>query len=104
MSDLTFVTHDTAPSIFGALTVNGTVMDLAGATGVRFQMRLASERRLAVDGVADIITPSAGTVRYDWVEGDLSVAGDYVSRWQVTFGDGAIQHSAPENTITIEPE
>jgi predicted deacylase len=103
MSDLTFVAADTAPSVFGVLRVNGVVLNLTGAT-VKFQMRLADDRRFTVNADAAIVTPTAGSVRYDWDAGDLATAGEYISRWQVTFGDGSIQHSEPENTITIDNE
>lgn len=102
MSDLTFVQSDDAPSVFGTLAINGVVLNLAGAT-VRFQMRLATDRRFSVDAAATVVTPSAGAVRYDWAVGDLAVAGDYIARWRVTFADGTVQHTEPENTITIDP-
>lgn len=106
MSDLTFVVNDTDPSVYGTLTdpVTGLPFDLSGAT-VRFQMRLVTDRRFTVDAVAVITGLStAGTVRYDWADGDLATAGDYVSRWQVTFADGSIQHTDPANTITVADE
>lgn len=106
MSDLTFVAGDGEPSVYGTLTdpVTGLPFDLSGAT-VRFQMRLATDRRFTVDAIASVTGLStAGTVRYDWNEGDLDTAGDYVARWQVTFADGSIQHTDPSNTITVAPE
>jgi hypothetical protein len=103
LSDLSFIQNDTAPSIFGTLAINGVAVNLTSASGVKFQMRLATDRRFTVDAAAVVVTPAAGAVRYDWAAGDLATAGDYVARWQVTFGDGSIQHSEPENTITIDP-
>ena len=103
MSDLTFVAYDTAPSVYGSLVIDGVPLDLTGAT-VRCQMRLTSDRRFKVDGAAVVLSPTAGTVRYDWGPDDLSTAGEYILRWEVTFGDGSIQHSEPENTITVDPE
>ena len=100
MSDLSFVAGDTAPSITGTLT-NISEADLTAAT-VRFQMRLTTEYRYTVDGVATLVSAAAGTVRYDWVAGDLDTPGDYVSRWLVTFADTTIEHSLPANTITVE--
>ena len=100
MSDLTFVAGDTQPSITGTLT-NISEADLAAAT-VRFQMRLTTEFRYTVDGVADLVSAAAKTVRYDWVAGDLDTPGDYASRWLVIFADTTIEHSIPANTITVE--
>ena len=97
----TVISSDTAPSVYGALTNSAGVIDLTDAS-VRFQMRLVNDRRFAVDAAASIVSPTAGTVRYDWVEGDLATPGDYVSRWQITFADLTVQHTEPENTITVE--
>ena len=106
MSDLTFVASDTAPSISGSLTNSaGVAIDLSPAdTAVRFQMRLTSEARFAVDAVAVIVDDTGGKVRYDFVAGDLDSPGDYVARWQIEWADGQIQHSDPANTITVAAE
>lgn len=104
MADATWVAGDTSPSVFATLTeTDGSAKNLTSATGVRFQMRLAIDRRWAVDAPATVLTPSAGTVRYDWVAGDTDTAGAYVSRWQITWSGGDIEHTEPENTITIDP-
>lgn len=103
MSDLTFVVGDTSPSISGALTRSGAVLDLTTATSVFYQLINVLDNRLTVDGVADIVSPTAGTVRYDWAEGDLDIAGEYTSRWFVTFSDLTVQHTQPANTITVAP-
>jgi hypothetical protein len=29
--------------------------------------------------------------------------GDFVSRWRVVFPGGRIEHTEPENTITVDP-
>jgi hypothetical protein len=101
MADLTFVQYDTAPSLFGTLThSDGSVFDLTDAT-VRFQMRLAIDRRFSVDSAAVIVEAAAGRVRYDWVAGDLSESGNFVSRWQITFQDSSIEHTDPQNTIVL---
>ena len=100
MSDLSFVAGDTQPSITGTLT-NISESDLAAAD-VRFQMRLTTEFRYRVDGVASVVSAAAKTVRYDWAVGDLDEPGDYVSRWLIVFADTTEEHSLPGNTITVE--
>jgi hypothetical protein len=102
MSDLTFVQYDTAPSVFGTIAINGVAVDLTGCT-VTFQMWPSNSLRLKVDGAASVITPAAGTVKYDWAQYDLSMPGDFVSRWRVVFPGGRIEHTEPENTITVDP-
>lgn len=103
MSDLNLVQNDTAPSIYGTLTVAGTAVDLTGAQGVRFQMRSQDDARFTVNAPAVVITPAAGAVRYDLEDGDLAQSGEFIARWQITYSDGSIQHSEPENTITVDP-
>jgi hypothetical protein len=105
VADLIFTQGDTAPSVFGALTnADGTPFDLTDAT-VRFQMREAIDRRFSVDSAAVIVDdPTAGNVRYDWAEGDLATAGDFVSHWRILFTDTSIEHTIPANTITVQPQ
>lgn len=100
MADLPYYVGDTAPSIFGTLEVDGAPINLTG-TSVKFQMRLSYDNRYAVDADAVIVTPAAGSVRYDWAEGDLDVPGTYVAHWAVTFGDGSVQHSVLGNSISV---
>ena len=102
MSDLELVQGDTAPSVFGALTnTDGTAKDLTGCT-VRFQMRSAIDRRFAVNAIAVVVgSPTLGDVRYDWQAGDLAEVGDYLTRWQITYSDNTIEHTDPENTLTV---
>lgn len=101
MSDLSFVSSDDAPSVFGTLAVDGVVLDLTSASSVDFEMRPALDRRLCVDASANFVTRALGAVRYDWSPGDLAIPGDYLMRWRITWGDGSVQSSDPENTITI---
>jgi len=100
MSDITLVQYDTAPSLYGTLS-NITAEELAAAISIRFQMRRNNTLGLQVDALAAVA--SGSVVRYDWDENDLSMPGEYTARWQITRADGTIQHSEPENTITISP-
>lgn len=102
MSDLSFVQYDTAPSIFGTLT-NITKEDLEAANEIRFQMRLENKLAFKVDGVATVEDADELVVRYDWDELDLSMPGEYITRWQIEFANGAIEHTEPENTLTVDP-
>lgn len=102
MSDVTFVQGDTAPPITGQiLKADGTARDLSTATEVRFQMRKEDDRTYTVDAEADITNASEGRVQYSWAENDLSVPGEYLGQWQVTYVDGKVQTTQPPNEITV---
>lgn len=98
-----FVQGDTAPSINSTIHARGNpsaVVDLTGCE-VHFQMRKADDRRFTVNNVADIVDEEAGAVRYDWGPNDLSVPGEYIIQWQVTYPDAKVQTTADPEVITV---
>jgi hypothetical protein len=104
MSDLNLVAGDTAPSLFGTLTdpATGEPFNLTDAT-VRFQMRLLTAGRWTVDSDAEVVgDPTAGDVRYDWIDGDTDTAGEYEARWQITYTSGGeVTHTVPAKSLPI---
>jgi hypothetical protein len=108
MSDLTFVQGDTAPairSILKKLQDDGTyaVLNLtsAGVTSIKFQMRKEDDVLYQVDAAAEVVDAAAGSVRYVWAANDLSVPGDYIAQWELTFSGGKVQTTDPAGTITV---
>lgn len=103
MADVTLVQGDTRPSVVGALKVTSSqdALNLTTASAVRFQMRQLNDRRYTVDEEALVTNAAGGLVRYDWEEGDLSIAGDYICQWEVTWNDGTVQTTEPPNTLTV---
>ena len=101
---LTFVQGDTAPDITAIIHEEDdptSILDLGGASGVRFQMRKQDDRRYTVDGAATIIDAPNGRVSYSWGPNDLAVPGTYVVQWEVHYTGGRIQTTSPEVTVTV---
>lgn len=97
---LEFVQGDTAPAITATIALKSDLspVDLTGAS-VRFQMRKPDDRRFTVNAVATIVTAAAGAVRYAWATNDLTVPGEYVVQWEVTYPDTRIQTTSQETVI-----
>lgn len=78
---------DRKPSLEAVLEDAIGPVDLTGAA-VKWQMRLQGQSALKVDAVATVVSPAAGSVRYDWEAADTDTAGIFEGEWEVTFGDG----------------
>ena len=100
---LVFVQGDTAPDLNAILHIkdnDAEVIDLTDCV-VRFQMRKADDRRYTVNNEADIVSHVGGSVRYQWGPNDLSVEGDYLTQWEVTYSDDRVQTTESPETITV---
>lgn len=101
---LTFVQGDTKPdlrAIIHKLDDPSTPLDLTDCT-IRFQMRRPDDRRFTVNSPATIADdPETGQVTYSWQGNDLSVPGDYVGQWEITFLGGSVQTTAYEVPIVV---
>lgn len=99
MSHLVHFTGNRSPSITDTITIDGTPVDLTGSS-VKFQMRAVGSTTLKVDAAATIVTPAAGTVRYDPAANDVNTAGFYTGWWHVTLPGGTLQDT-PEFLVEI---
>lgn len=97
---LTVYEGQISPSVFDTIEVDGAAFDLTGST-VAFQMRAAESGTLVVNAAAVVVTPAAGTVRYDWNTGDTATAGSYYAWWQVTLSNGKTQDT-PEFAVEVK--
>lgn len=97
MADVTITQGDTRPSLAATLTDGaGVAVSLVGAT-VRFLMEPIAGGALVVDAAATVVSPAAGTVRYDWVTADTDAPGLYLGKFVADFGGGQVQ-SFPNDT------
>lgn len=100
---VTFVQADTAPPVLATIHDQADptqVLNLVGAT-VKFQMRGANDRYYRVNAACTIVNAPGGEVSYAWAAGDLSVPGDYIVQFEVTFPSGKIQTTAVPIPITV---
>jgi len=97
VSDFSLKAHDRLPPIKAVISGGGgQPLDLTGAT-VTFIMRNKTGGTPKVNSAAVLVDAAAGSVRYDWAEGDTDTAGSYQAEWQITWADGK-QQTAPTLT------
>ena len=99
LSHLVHFVGNRSPSISDTITIDGVAVDLTGSS-VKFQMRQVGSSTLKTDSAATIVSPAAGTVRYDPAALDVNTAGDFVAWWRVTLPGGNTQDT-PEFLIEI---
>lgn len=94
--------NDTSPSI-GATLKDGesNVIDLTDAN-VKFHMRPVGGSTVAVDRAAVILSPTEGTVRYEWLDGDTVATGVYQAEFEVTYVNGTIETFPNDGYITVQ--
>jgi len=93
--------NDTQPAIEAALEYeDGTPIDLTGAS-VRFIMA-KTDGTVVVNANATIVDATAGKVRYEWQQGDLSEEGRYNAEFEVTFPNGDVLTAPSQGYFIIE--
>src|SRR6266699_249848 len=89
-SHILHYTNTRSPSLLDTITSDGVAVDLTGTT-VKLQMRAVGSSTLKVDAAATIVTPAAGTVKYDWAAADVNTSGFFTAWWRVTLAGGTTQ-------------
>ena len=91
---------DTLPVVDAKLGSLATgAEDLTGAT-VLFRLRKRGASTNAISAPAAIVSPTEGTVRYSWIDGDTTSLGIYDGEFVVTFSDGKVK-TFPNNGYFI---
>tara|TARA_R110000803_G_scaffold40727_1_gene87703 strand:- start:83 stop:409 length:327 start_codon:yes stop_codon:yes gene_type:complete len=97
--------NDSSPIIQANLIGAGNAsVNLSGGS-VNFRMQKSTGENV-VQGAAEIVDASQGTVRYLWLAGETSVSGIYMAEFEVTYADGKVE-SFPNVgyiQVNIKPE
>lgn len=96
MPDQVLKQGDTQGALEAQLTLDGEAFDLSGYD-VTFVLG-GIRRTPLVDAEATVTNASAGEVEYDWSEGDLSEAGDFLAEW--VADDGTDTQTFPSEGYT----
>jgi hypothetical protein len=75
-------------------------LNLAPASGVRFQMRAPGASTYEVDQPAAVVSAAAGQVSYTWATGDTDTPGLYLAWFEVSTSGKTF--AAPEPPMIIE--
>lgn len=103
MADVSIRKGDRLPQLARQFTLDGTGVDLSGATVV-FNMWLASTgTQVITNGACTIVDASNGDVKYLWTSTDATLNADsYLGSFTATYGDGRKLTAPNNNMISIE--
>ena len=104
MATLDLKQSDYGAQILDQLLVNGSALNLTGAT-VYFVLRLGTAT--ATRQAAEVVTPASGIVAYTLTAADTATTGSYRQEWEVVFADPAQRLTFPNsgyNTVRIVPD
>ena len=92
---------DRLPSLAATLKdSDGLAINLTGAT-VQFRMKKRGASAAKFTSSAAVVSPSAGTVRYDWGSTDTNEAGVFDGEFVCTFA-GSLQTVPSNGYVTVE--
>ena len=78
---------DNRPSLTTILTQeDGTPIDLTGST-VKLLLK-HEENGTKLNFTCTLLAPTLGTLKYDWIIGDIAVPGKYLAEFEITYGNG----------------
>jgi hypothetical protein len=84
---VTIKRNDTHPPIEATLKdANGDPIDLTGAA-VKFIMKKTGAVTPILSTAMTIVSPTEGTIKYEWEAGTTAIAGLYEFEFEITFAD-----------------
>lgn len=69
---------------------NGAAFDLTGYSQVLFKAQKQGAATIKFSGTMTVISPSAGTCKYNVAATDFDEAGQYYAEIEATFGSGKV--------------
>lgn len=96
--DAVFKRGDTFRPLDAVLSDTDGVIDLTVATQVEVLLRSATR---LVHGICEVLDPVAGSVRYEWADGDTDYADEYQVEWEITWPGGKLDTVPNDSYKTV---
>lgn len=89
MADVSIRKGDRLPQLDRQFLVDGSGVDLTGATVVFNMYKATDGTQVITDGTVTVVTAASGNVRYSWTAADAALDADtYLASFTATYGDG----------------
>lgn len=103
MADVAIRKGDRLPQLDRQFTLNGTGVNLTGATVVFNMWNAATGTQVITDGSCTVVTAASGDVKYLWSASDaLLDAGNYLASFTATYGDGRKLTAPNDSMLSVE--
>ena len=103
MADVAIRAGDRLPQLNRQFTLNGTGVDLTGATVVFNMWNAATGTQVIADAACTIVTAATGNVRYLWTSSDATLpAGVYLASFKATYPDTRTLTAPNDSMISVE--
>lgn len=86
---MTWKVGDTEPSLTGAVTSNGTALDVSAASAI--EVHIQRPDGTVLSSLATVTAPASGGWARIWDEGDLNKPGTYQVEIEITWPGGRQQ-------------
>jgi hypothetical protein len=87
MADLTIKRGDTWPPLAATLTDEEGPIDLTTATTITLILKSQGQSPVTIEGVCDVVSAAAGTVKYEWEASDTNAVNTYDAEFEIEWAD-----------------
>lgn len=103
MADVSIRKGDRLPQLDRQFILDGTGVNLTGATVVFNMYNANTGTQVITDGAVTVVSASTGEVRYSWTASDaLLNAATYIASFTATYGDGRKLTAPNSGMIVVE--